>query len=93
MAAKNLIADYNYEKFLPEHLYRCFNVDGNLDGQKPWVTGQDVDQGIGINFQLSPSLGAPAPDFPLWTLTGEETSLSAIWGQHAYTVVEFGSFT
>ena len=46
-----------------------------------------------MRFDESPPLGAPAPDFPLWTLEGEETSLSAIWSQHTYTVVEFGSFT
>lgn len=46
-----------------------------------------------MRFEASPPLGQPAPDFPLWTLDEEETCLSAIWAQHAYTVVEFGSFT
>jgi hypothetical protein len=46
-----------------------------------------------MNFDASPSLGAPAPDFPLWNLDGSETRLSAIWSRHAYTIVEFGSFT
>lgn len=46
-----------------------------------------------LNFQASPPLGKPAPDFPLWHLDGRETRLSEIWSQHAFTVVEFGSFT
>lgn len=46
-----------------------------------------------LNFEESPPLGSPAPDFPLWDLDGQETSLSQIWSQHLYTIVEFGSFT
>jgi len=46
-----------------------------------------------LNFEASPPLGFPAPDFPLWYLDGEETNLSQIWSQHIYTIVEFGSFT
>lgn len=46
-----------------------------------------------LNFSASPLLGQVAPDFPLWDLNGGETSLSAIWGCHTYTIVEFGSFT
>ncbi len=46
-----------------------------------------------LNFDASPPLGKKAPDFPLWGLDGTETSLSAPWSEHAYTVVEFGSFT
>jgi len=47
-----------------------------------------------MNFQASPPLGQPAPDFPLWRLDdGAESSLKAIWAEHALTVVEFGSFT
>lgn len=46
-----------------------------------------------LNFQASPPLGETAPDFPLWHLDGRETRLSEIWSQHAFTVVEFGSFT
>lgn len=46
-----------------------------------------------LRFGESPPLGQPAPDFPLWHLDGSETSLSAIWEQHTYTIVEFGSFT
>jgi hypothetical protein len=46
-----------------------------------------------MRFDSSPSLGTVGPDFPLWTLEGAETSLSAIWSEHTYTVVEFGSFT
>lgn len=46
-----------------------------------------------LNFAASPPLGEPAPDFPLWTLDGDETRLSAIWSRHTYLVMEFGSFT
>ena len=46
-----------------------------------------------MNSDKSPALGQPAPDFPLWTLEGEATSLRAIWKAHSYTIVEFGSFT
>jgi hypothetical protein len=46
-----------------------------------------------LNFEASPPLGYPAPDFPLWLLDGQETSLSQIWGQSSYTIAEFGSFT
>ena len=49
--------------------------------------------GPGHPFATSPPLGQPAPDFPLWHLDGSETRLSAIWSQHTYTIVEFGSFT
>jgi hypothetical protein len=46
-----------------------------------------------LNFQGSPPLGEPAPDYPLWDLDGGGTSLSAIWSRHLYLVVEFGSVT
>ena len=46
-----------------------------------------------LSFEESPPLGQKAPDFPLWQLDGEETSLGEIWSRHRYTVVEFGSFT
>ncbi len=46
-----------------------------------------------LNFEASPPLGEPAPDFPLWDLDGREISLSAVWSRYTYTVVEFGSFT
>ena len=46
-----------------------------------------------LRFDESPAVGQRAPDFPLWRLDGSETSLSEIWSSHAYTVVEFGSFT
>lgn len=46
-----------------------------------------------LNFGESPPLGSPAPSFPLWDLGGRETSLSDVWSQYRYIVVEFGSFT
>jgi hypothetical protein len=46
-----------------------------------------------MNFDSSPEVGKPAPDFPIWELNGAQTQLSEIWSEHAYTVVEFGSFT
>lgn len=88
------IEDYNYKKFLPPDLLRFLNVDGLLDEHGPWEsTGRDVNRALAIPYSHSPTLGAPAPDFPLWDLDGNETTLSAIWEQHTYTVVEFGSFT
>ncbi len=46
-----------------------------------------------MRFDESPPLGEPAPDFPLWNVDGEETSLAARWKASRYLVVEFGSFT
>ena len=46
-----------------------------------------------LNFESSPPLGQPAPDFPLWNLDGTPTRLSDVWSRHTYTIVEFGSFT
>lgn len=46
-----------------------------------------------MKFDASPPLGKPAPDFPLWDLDGVKTQLSEIWSEHAYTIMEFGSFT
>ena len=46
-----------------------------------------------MNFESSPPLGQPAPEFPLWHLDGTETTLGEVWRRHAYTIVEFGSFT
>ena len=46
-----------------------------------------------MNFDSSPALGEPAPDFPLWDLEQKETSLQQIISHILYTIVEFGSFT
>ena len=47
-----------------------------------------------MRFDSSPELGEKAHDYPLWELENRsETSLSEIWSQHSFTVVEFGSFT
>lgn len=46
-----------------------------------------------MRFHLSPPLGQPAPDFPLWDLDQQETSLRRIISENLFTVVEFGSFT
>lgn len=46
-----------------------------------------------LNFAASPPLGDPGLDFPLWELDERETSLSRIWAQYTFTIVEFGSFT
>ena len=46
-----------------------------------------------MNFEHSPPVGVGAPDFPLWDLGENQTSLSAVWSQNLYTMVEFGSFT
>ena len=44
-------------------------------------------------FHESPPLGQAGPDFPLWDLACNETSLRAVLAEHAFTIVEFGSFT
>ena len=46
-----------------------------------------------MRFDESPPLGTTAPDFPLWDLDEKETSLSAIWSENIFTIVEVGSFT
>jgi hypothetical protein len=46
-----------------------------------------------MRFDKSPAIGEPAPDYPLWDLDKQETSLSAIWKSNDFTIVEFGSFT
>lgn len=46
-----------------------------------------------MNFDSSPSLGEVGPDFPLWDLEEEQTSLHQILAQSSFTIVEFGSFT
>jgi len=64
-------------------LLNAYNYDSFVpDKFMPWM-----------RFGESPMLGTRGPDFPLWHLDGDETSLSQILRQHAYTVVEFGSFT
>ncbi|MDQ4105631.1 MAG: hypothetical protein M3157_00440 [Actinomycetota bacterium] len=64
-------------------LTASYNYDSFVPAKfEPWLT-----------FEASPSPGSRAPDFPLWHLDGTETSLSDIWSEHLYTIVEFGSFT
>ena len=65
-------------------LLRRYNYDSFIpENFEPWM-----------NFDNSPAIGEPAPSFPLWRLDDQaETSLNDLWGQHRYTVVEFGSFT
>ncbi len=46
-----------------------------------------------MNFENSPALGVPAPDYPLWDLEESQASLHQIISQNLYTIVEFGSFT
>lgn len=47
-----------------------------------------------MRFDESPSIGVPAPDFPLWRMEDQsQTHLSEYWSQYRYLVVEFGSFT
>jgi hypothetical protein len=46
-----------------------------------------------LNFPTSPALGEPAPDYPLWDLDQQATSLRQVIALYHYTIVEFGSFT
>jgi hypothetical protein len=65
------------------HLLAHYNYDEFVPEKfEPW-----------LNFSASPPLGYPAPDFPLWQLDGGETTLSALWSQNNFTIIEFGSFT
>lgn len=68
-------------------------TDSNLIEKYNYDVFEPAKFGPWMRFDQSPALWEPAPDHPLWTLENEETSLSGIWSQHSYTVVEFGSFT
>lgn len=46
-----------------------------------------------MNWDIAPPVGSDAPDFPLWQLDGTETSLSTLWKDQKFLIVEFGSFT
>lgn len=46
-----------------------------------------------LRFDDSPPLGERGPNFSLWTLNKEKVVLSDLWGEHLYTIVEFGSYT
>lgn len=46
-----------------------------------------------MNFENSPALGVPAPDYPLWDLEENQTTLRENISLKLYTIVEFGSFT
>jgi len=59
----------------------------NYDSFKP------ENFGPWMRFDQSPPVGVAASDFPLWDLDEHQTSLSEIWSQNTYTIVEFGSFT
>jgi hypothetical protein len=64
-------------------LLALYNYDAFIPANfEPWM-----------NFENSPPVGVAAPDFPLWDLDQNQTSLSEIWSQNMYTIVEFGSFT
>lgn len=64
-------------------LIKAYNYDS--------FTAQNVERWV--NFKASPVLGQPAPDFPLWTLDGRETTLNTACSVSRYLIVEFGSFT
>jgi hypothetical protein len=67
----------------PDDLIRRYNYDAFVPHNfEPWM-----------RFDQSPPLGEPGPDFPVWGLDENQTRLKQIWGQHDYTIVEFGSFT
>jgi hypothetical protein len=66
-----------------EHLLTRYNYDEFVAEKfEPW-----------LNFPSRPPLGYPGPDYPLWHLKGRKTTLSEVWSQHTFTIVEFGSFT
>ena len=63
------------------------------------ITGYNYDEfvpakfGPWLRFDQSPPLGEKGPDFPLIRLDSSETYLSEVLAEHAFTIVEFGSFT
>ena len=64
-------------------LLRRYNYDSFIpENFGPW-----------LNFEASPPLGRIVPDFPLWDLDENETSLHAVLSNSTYSIVEFGSFT
>ncbi len=66
-----------------KNLTDAYNYDIFIDDKiEPW-----------LNFEASPPIGTPAPDFPLTTLDGQTVHLSKIWRQAPYTIIEFGSLT
>ncbi len=46
-----------------------------------------------LNFDSSPPVGRVVPDFPLWDLDEQATTLKSILSHNDFTIVEFGSFT
>lgn len=66
------------DKVIEQYNYDTFTRENLLR----WTKSSDI-----------PGVGEEAPDFPLWQMDGQKTSLSEIWSAHLYTVVEFGSFT
>jgi hypothetical protein len=71
------------EHIVEDAILAAYNYD-TFVGEKvePW-----------LNFEESPPLGQPAPDFPVTTLDGQVVQLSEVWRKAAYTIVEFGSLT
>lgn len=67
-----------------DELTTRYNYDSFIpENFEPWM-----------RFDISPPLGSPGPDFPLWNVEGrQETSLHKFLSSHLYTIVEFGSFT
>jgi hypothetical protein len=64
-------------------LLRAYNyAEFNRQGVERW-----------LRFDESPPLGDPIPDFSLQELDGGTTQLRKVCAAHAYTVIEFGSFT
>ena len=73
-----MLANMDKKDLISKYNYNAF-IPENF---KPWS-----------RFDQSPPIGVAAPDFPLWDLEENQTSLSEIWSQKTYTIVEFGSFT
>lgn len=64
-------------------LLRRYNYDSFIrENFEPW-----------LNFDASPPLGRVVPDFPLWDLDENETSLHDVLSHASFSIVEFGSFT
>jgi hypothetical protein len=87
MTDADLIARYNYDEFVPAKFEPWLRFDHSppLGGPAPDFPLWQLDP-AGRPFRFASGIFEGAS-------SGRETSLSAIWSHHTYTIVEFGSFT
>jgi hypothetical protein len=80
---KALIRQTKGKQMADNDLLTRYNYDEFIPEKfQPWM-----------QFNESPPLGEPAPDFPLTRLDGSAVTLKEVVSSHTYTIAEFGSFT